>query len=671
MDDKQTPKHRIGILAYGSLIDNPGEELEPLIITRIESRTPFNVEFARLSKSRSNAPTLVPVTAGGKRVKAVILVLKEETPCNIAESALWRRECHKMGTTENYVRPANPTQNSVLVEAIENLEGVETVLYTSIPQNMGIFVRPDTLAYFGIRSILSTAGENEKDGLRYLLSAKQNGITTEHSEGYEKMVLENTGTSSLEDAIKKLDQIRPRNLKVEKEFLEFEREVTEIADLVCEYGFKKTFAAPEPDYETQKEKILNHKDEFIANCHEGFKQGQLRIIASLRQLQERSKQANDDLKLARTQRNKQLITELLNHLENLKTQESIVRHLADTIAYQMLQGQLHIMRRLHLEVEGSISLANSNFKSVLTVAEEINAKPGNMALITDLTGYIQTGDLLCLLDGKIIIGEVKEGSKNLKILEILKEVDTDGVTPEAAKEKHNLDEHSYKQLKRNIRQQEVMKMICEIMNTDRGTDPLTNEPFKFLTPDEGVPRYYEELQEQKKYFEKSNMLSYNVIEGCLYVGMYKGPFRFLGGKILQTMYNKPNGNSVAMDMFKITESINKPIFFLPFEKEFIFDILFGRIKLLFILDLDDYMQLYSKFGYKAEWGSTKETTKAKEIINKRMKGMLVYKNRGIKIKVDGSNDIWLFNGSLLKIFFEQIYPSYTAYSTRYYLEQME
>jgi len=117
---------------------------------------------------------------------------------------------------------------------------------------------------------------------------------------------------------------------------------------------------------------------------------------------------------------------------------------------------------------------------------------------------------------------------------------------------------------------------------------------------------------------------------------------------------------VAVDMFKVTESVNKPIFFLPFEKEFIFDILFGRIKLLFIVDLDEYMQLYSKFGYKAEWGSTKETAKARDIINKRVGGMLVYKNRGIKIKVDDSSDIWLFNGSLLKIFFEQIYPPYTA-----------
>ncbi len=51
--------------------------------------------------------------------------------------------------------------------------------------------------------------------------------------------------------------------------------------------------------------------------------------------------------------------------------------------------------------------------------------------------------------------------------------------------------------------------------------------------------------------------------------------------------------------------------------------------------------------------------------------MLVYNNRGINIKIDDASDMWLFNGSLLKIFFEQIYPPYIAYFTRYYLKPKE
>jgi len=79
----------------------------------------------------------------------------------------------------------------------------------------------------------------------------------------------------------------------------------------------------------------------------------------------------------------------------------------------------------------------------------------------------------------------------------------------------------------------VDENVCEIINTDKGIDPLTNEPFKFFNTRWSCSQFYDELHEQRKYLEKSNMLSYNVIEDCLYIGMYKGPFRFLGGTILK------------------------------------------------------------------------------------------------------------------------------------------
>lgn len=656
----------VGILAYGSLIDDPGPELSPLINRKIDCKTPFKIEFARLSKTRDFAPTLVPVTDGGRNVNAVILVLKEGTDIETAASMLWRRELHKSGT-DSYRRPASPGKNSVLIETILNFHEIDQVLYTSIPQNMGMFSKPDYLAYFAIRSILSNAGQTEKDGVRYLLNAKENGIITEHSDAYEKAVLEQSGTNSLKEAIEKLDVLRPKNLKIEKASLAFEQEVTQIADLICEYGLEKTFGNNIPDLDKQQEIIFENKKEFLVNCHEGFKKAQTKIIALTLRLQEDKDNAVSELKVARASKDKSLVAEISGHLENLVHQEKIVRHLADTIVYQLLQGRIHVMRRLYLEVEGNIALRNSNLQSVIKVADEINTNPANMVVLSDLTGYVQSGDLIGLVDGKLMIGEVKEGEKNINILKIIEEAEAEGATPDETREKHQLDDHSFKQLKRNIRQQQVMKMISEIVNTDKGIDPLTNQPFKFLTPSEEAPRYYPELQELKKHLDKNNLLSYMKIDDCLHVGMFKGPFRFLGGKILNTMYGKAEGKFIAMDMARIVDSINTPIFFLPFEKEFIFDILFGRIKLLFILDLDDYIKVFELHGYKAEWATRKETTRAAETINKIMKGLIVRNNQGIKIKVDDSSDIWLFAGSVLKIFFNHIYPKYQAYTTRYHL----
>ncbi len=57
---------KIGVLAYGSLIGDPGKELKPFIEDTVEDvTTPSRVEFARSSGTRDGGPTLIPVTTGG------------------------------------------------------------------------------------------------------------------------------------------------------------------------------------------------------------------------------------------------------------------------------------------------------------------------------------------------------------------------------------------------------------------------------------------------------------------------------------------------------------------------------------------------------------------------------------------------------------------------------
>lgn len=198
----------IGILAYGSLIDNPGKEISEIEIERIVCQTPFNVEFARTSRTRGNAPTLIPVEEGGQRVNAVIIVLNPDTTIETASSILWRRELHKKNRTENYTHSENPNPNKVVVKTIADFMRVKTVLYTSIGCNISQTLTSELLADFSIESILSQAGQEEKDGLRYLLSAKRNGIVTSLSEDYENQILIKTETKCLEQAIEKLDRKR-------------------------------------------------------------------------------------------------------------------------------------------------------------------------------------------------------------------------------------------------------------------------------------------------------------------------------------------------------------------------------------------------------------------------------------------------------------------------------
>jgi cation transport regulator ChaC len=199
---------KIGILAYGSLIDNPGNEIQPLIVAKISCSTPFKVEYARKSRTRGFAPTLIPTENIGKEVNAVILVLDDDTKMDYAESILWRRETDNINSHKKYVEPDRLTVNTVLIKAIKDFCDIETVLYTSIGKNIDGKINPEILCDLAIESIQAEAGKNRKDGIRYLLNNKRNGIETEFSEQYEKLILSKTETKSLEEAITKMDLAR-------------------------------------------------------------------------------------------------------------------------------------------------------------------------------------------------------------------------------------------------------------------------------------------------------------------------------------------------------------------------------------------------------------------------------------------------------------------------------
>lgn len=199
------PKRSIGILAYGSLISEPGAELKKVIARRMSAGilTPFPVEFERSSSSRKGGPTLVPVDKGS-RVRAMILVLQDHVTMAQAKDMLWRRETRN--STGNYVQPVHSTVNTVFVKEVEQFHGVGSVLYTSIGANI-TEVSPEKLAALAIESAKSIAvGELKAglDGITYLRDAMNSGIKTDLTDAYCALILEKTGSADLDEAIAKM-----------------------------------------------------------------------------------------------------------------------------------------------------------------------------------------------------------------------------------------------------------------------------------------------------------------------------------------------------------------------------------------------------------------------------------------------------------------------------------
>ena len=191
---------RIGILAYGSLIADPGKELQPFIETVIDGVvTPFAVEFARSSSSRDGAPTLIPVDSGGALVKGKILVLNSTIDLDHVKTLLWRRETRNEFSTKRYIHPTKPGTNHVLVESISDRADLDTVLFTRIGSNIE---RPtaERLATLAICSARAEAGAKGEDGISYLSTVVSHGIATPLVPAYRDTILRQTGARDLEEA---------------------------------------------------------------------------------------------------------------------------------------------------------------------------------------------------------------------------------------------------------------------------------------------------------------------------------------------------------------------------------------------------------------------------------------------------------------------------------------
>lgn len=192
----------IGILAYGSLISNPGEMLDPLITEKITGvTTPFRIEFARSSRIRDGAPTLIPVDSGGAQMKGTVLVLDSTVSLAQARTLLWRRETGQEHSTERYARPENLGANNVLVETAHGLKDidVETVLFTKIGANIQP-LSAERLATLAIRSAKAKAGAKGKDGISYLKTVISDGVITPLLPGYRETILQMTGAKNLDEA---------------------------------------------------------------------------------------------------------------------------------------------------------------------------------------------------------------------------------------------------------------------------------------------------------------------------------------------------------------------------------------------------------------------------------------------------------------------------------------
>ena len=450
----------------------------------------------------------------------------------------------------------------------------------------------------------------------------------------------------------------------------FESLVIRIIDAIFPLGKSQEiqmFFKNKPSEEEIRSYFRIHAQDSVRAVHAGFKNAQYLIIEGLLQIQSEIKRSKAQLKEARRQKsdNKDILLAEVNILEY---KEVVLKHLADTIFWQLIEEKLYISRRFYQNVPGNKSLDETNYKSVLLVANSINENPDNFVLLTDITNYVQIGDLFGFVDGKRVLIEVKEGERNYEILKDIEAANNSYLPIRKLFDKYKGHPKDLEQIKRILKQKGAANDEINIINTDRGHDPVTNRNIKIYTPKEDTQYFYEDLRDLESQLMTRNFWAYSVIDGCLHVGLYKNKWKMLGKPLLEIIAKDQKiEHKIIVDARSAMKTMDCPLLFLPFSKQLIIDILLGKVLMFLMLDIDKFMELYKYYGTTCFWTSRKEATKLIE--GTKNLNLYIEGNRAIKMKNAHGVETVMAMGTLTKILFNHIKPTYIAYSSSFHTAQ--
>lgn len=441
-----------------------------------------------------------------------------------------------------------------------------------------------------------------------------------------------------------------------KQVEEYRIDLRSITDLAFSYGIQHS-GIELSRLRNLSDLSIEDKEIFIQTCHVGYKQAQKRVIFEIQEYQTELTSLKINLKECRRNKNKTRIKEILNEQKIIDNRIITYSHIIDTIAWQILGSQIATVRRFHIDEKGSKFLNNSNISHAIEVADKINENPNNLALISDLTNFIQIGDLIVLQDGKVGVMELKEGAVNDQIAAFLSETESNNQTIEDVDLDEKFDKKTIKQIKRVVNQKIRMDQTIDVVNNDKGIDPVCGIEVLIKTPIISTEYYYQELEDLRQELMIKNW-SYGVIDSCLHIGMYRGEGLFMAQSTIKSILELDTKNYILVDWSTITKNISEPIFNKPLPQEFIIDILTGKVKVIIGINLDLMIQLFNDLGVNASWMSRKETAKIKK--EKIRSGLVLANNQGISMELPNGEKLIMYGGIISKMIYDNIRPSNIA-----------
>lgn len=332
------------------------------------------------------------------------------------------------------------------------------------------------------------------------------------------------------------------------------------------------------------------------------------------------------------------------------SEELLYRGIADSIAWQLLGCQLCYARRLYKE-HRQPDLRNSNFESLVGAVEALSKNDNDIiALISDLTSFVQVGDILSFSPTYgLSIHEVKEGKVNQKIGQFLEFYAESGCDRALRYFVESEGPHTVKQMGRMIRQVERMQHVVQVMKSGSGVDPDTAQTVRIPEEYIHIDEWNDELA---NIIQKSddNGWALDVIDDCLFVACYSsGPMLPASHLAFNTWFDGCGGDASsprARLLDGMQAPLALPVFSRAIPDESKFDLLFGRKNICMGINVDSLMEKCRTSGLTIRFGSNRETSKTEQA------GVKPFRHNGKSLFVgDGNKEMMLMGGIFMRVLF--------------------
>ena len=348
------------------------------------------------------------------------------------------------------------------------------------------------------------------------------------------------------------------------------------------------------------------------------------------------------------------------------SEQLLFRAVADTIAWAMLGGQLCYARRVY-KFQRQPDLSQSNFESVLRVARELRDQdPGCMPLITDLSSFVQVGDIMSVsANRRTSYIEVKEGKHNKHVMDLAMFYEASRCETFREIVEQTESPKTVKQIDRVIRQKARMTYLRDVMGTGTAKDPDTGEVVRIPEPFFQIETWEEALANLTEQAKEKQSWAYDV-KGPIYMGAYAGEMAPRGHAIFMMTLSQQGDVEQDFHIVRLADCLRvplaPPVFSRALANEIMMDLIFGRMNVCIAVSIPRLIEVCEMAGIDVRYATRKELGKAK--INGV--GPVIHKGKGLMFSLKGK-EMMLLEGVIFRALFHNQQPESVL---RHYLENM-